>query len=94
MLWQKEDGSTVFCYYMDGSGGISSGISLASGVASGWKFASASDYNGDGNADFLWHNTTKGSTVCWHFDGQGAVNGFSPLGSGISEVLIPTADKI
>jgi hypothetical protein len=87
MLWQKEDGSTVFCYYMDGSGGISSGVSLASGVASGWKFASASDYNGDGNADFLWHNTTKGSTVSWHFDGNGVVNGFSPLGSGISDIF-------
>jgi hypothetical protein len=23
IVWQKEDGSTVFCYYMDGSGGIS-----------------------------------------------------------------------
>jgi hypothetical protein len=87
MLWQKEDGSTVFCYYMDGSGGISSGVSLASGVATGWKFASASDYNGDGNADFLWHNTTKGSTVSWHFDGNGVVNGFSPLGSGISDIF-------
>ena len=87
MLWQKEDGSTVFCYYMDGSGGVSSGVSLASGVASGWKFASASDYNGDGNADFLWHNTAKGSTVSWHFDGNGVVNGFSPLGSGIGDVF-------
>ena len=87
MLWQKEDGSTVFCYYMDGSGGLSSGVSLASGVASGWKFAAASDYNGDGNADFLWHNTAKGSTVSWHFDGNGVVNGFSPLGSGIGDVF-------
>jgi hypothetical protein len=87
LLWQKEDGSTVFCYYMDGSGGITQGVSLASGVAAGWRFASAADYNGDGDVDFLWHSTSKGSTVCWHFDGNGVVNGFSPLGSGIGDVF-------
>jgi hypothetical protein len=87
LLWQKEDGSTVFCYYMDGSGGITQGVSLASGVAAGWRFASAADYNGDGDVDFLWHSTSKGSTVCWHFDGSGSVNGFSPLGSGITDAF-------
>ena len=83
----KEDGSTVFCYYMDGSGGIREGASLASGVAAGWRFSSAADYNGDGDADFLWHSTSKGSTVCWLFDGKGIVNGFSPLGSDIGDVF-------
>ena len=87
LLWQKEDGSTVFCYYMDGSGGIDQGVSLASGVAAGWRFSSAADYNGDGDVDFLWHSTSKGSTVCWHFDGSGSVNGFSPLGSGIGDAF-------
>ena len=90
LLWQEENGATVYCYYMDGSGGIIKGTSasLASGVAPGWRFASASgDYNGDGNVDLLWHSTTKGSTVCWHFNGQGKVSAFSPLGSGITSVF-------
>ena len=72
LLWQEENGATVYCYYMDGSGGIikgTSGFSFRS--RPGWRFASASgDYNGDGNVDLLWHSTTKGSTVCWHFNGQ------------------------
>ena len=25
--------------------------------------------------------------VCWHFDGNGVVNGFSPLGFGISDIF-------
>ena len=90
LLWQEENGATVYCYYMDGSGGIIKGTSasLASGVAPGWRFVSASgDYNGDGNVDLLWHSTTKGSTVCWHFNGQGKVSAFSPLGSKISDVF-------
>ena len=90
LLWQEENGATVYCYYMDGSGGIIKGTSasLASGVAPGWRFASSSgDYNGDGNVDLLWHSTIKGSTVCWHFNGQGKVSGFSPLGSKISDVF-------
>lgn len=90
LLWQEENGATVYCYYMDGSGGVIKGTSasLASGVAPGWRFVSASgDYNGDGNVDLLWHSTTKGSTVCWHFNGQGKVSGFSPLGSKISDVF-------
>jgi hypothetical protein len=88
LLWQEENGATVFCYYMDGSGGIREGASLASGVASGWRFVSASgDFNGDGNADLLWHSTNKGSTVCWNFNGQGRVSSFSPLGSKISDVF-------
>ncbi len=88
LLWQEENGATVFCYYMDGSGGIREGASLASGVASGWRFVSASgDFNGDGNADLLWHSTNRGSTVCWNFNGQGRVSSFSPLGSKISDVF-------
>ncbi len=88
LLWQHNDGSTVFCYHMDGTGKVDSGKSLASGVIPGWRFVSAADFNKDGDLDFLWHSTSQGSTVCWHFDGKGVVNGFSPLGSGIVDYFI------
>ena len=88
ILWQHNDGSTVFRYHMDGTGKVDSGKSLASGVIPGWRFVSASDFNRDGDVDFLWHSTAQGSTVCWHFDGEGVVNGFSPLGSGIVDFFI------
>ncbi len=42
--------------------------SPSTGVSAGWRLVGTPDLNGDGNADFLWHNRTTGRAAYWLMD--------------------------
>lgn len=66
LLWRQDNGSTLI-WLMDGTQRIGTGppgfVSLV------WQMAGTGDFDGDGHADILWHNTTTGQVVIWFIVG-------------------------
>jgi FG-GAP-like repeat/Lectin C-type domain len=40
-----------------------------------WKMITAADFNGDGKADILWHNSSNGDNAVWFMDATSVTNG-------------------
>jgi len=81
ILWQNSNGNVVRWYTSGGK--ISSSATL--GVApAGWSIEGTGDFNGVGQSDILWRNTTTGEVVIWFVSG-GTVTSSTDFG------VIPTS---
>jgi hypothetical protein len=76
ILWQNSNGDVVRWYTSGGK--IRSSATL--GVApAGWSIQGTGDFNGVGQSDILWRNTTTGDMVIWFVSG-GTVTSSTDLG--------------
>jgi ELWxxDGT repeat protein len=83
MLWRNANGS-LGVWLMNG--GIISGGTLTSGGAAvapdaSWSIAGVSDFNGDGNADILWRNSS-GEVATWLMNGTSITSGADVTSNG------------
>ncbi len=66
ILWRHDSGQTIV-WLMDGTERIGQGP--PGSVGSDWQTAGTGDFDGDGHADILWHNTVTGQVFIWFLDG-------------------------
>ena len=91
ILWRNANGA-VEIWFMDpaGSGKHTSSASLGI-IANAWTIVGTGDFNGDGTADILWHNT-NGAASMWLMK-SGAVSSKVSIGSvGTSWTIVGTGD--
>jgi hypothetical protein len=63
ILWQHTSG-LIYVWYMDGAT-LKSTVELGSVSGAGWKVAGMGDYDGNGQADIFFRNTTTGENLVW-----------------------------
>jgi ELWxxDGT repeat protein len=85
MVWRNTNGS-LGVWLMNG--GIISGGTLTSGGAAvapdaSWSIAGISDFNGDGNADILWRDTS-GEVAAWLMNGTSITSGADLTSGGVA----------
>jgi ELWxxDGT repeat protein len=85
MVWRNANGS-LGVWLMNG--GIISGGTLTSGGAAvapdaSWSIAGISDFNGDGNADILWRNSS-GEVATWLMNGTSITSGADLTSGGVA----------
>jgi hypothetical protein len=61
LIFQNTSGQ-IYLWYMNGSGGISSGAYLFTGSLGDWRVAGIADLNSDSNADVIFQNAAGNST--------------------------------
>ena len=86
LVWQNNSTGEVTVWYMGGAQGNSFlGYNILSAGEPGWSVVGAADFNGDGNPDLIWQNTTTGEATVWYMGGlQGNVFlGFNLLSSPV-----------
>ena len=86
VLWRNTDG-TLADWTMNGSTITSSSVLKAGGVAAkpdaSWSVAGVGDFDGDGNADILWRNTS-GEVSEWQMNGSTIVDSSDVTSGGIA----------
>jgi len=80
VLWFNPDTGDVNIWFMNGTTISSQGSPGSVGVSSPWQIAGHGDFNGDGNEDILWRNSTTGDVAIWLMDGASLI-GFGSPGS-------------
>ena len=80
VLWRNASGALAG-WTMNGGSIVASSALTSSGVTvnpdRSWSIGGTSDFNGDGNADVLWRNSTDGTLAVW------AMNGMTITSSGV-----------
>src|SRR6185436_16095125 len=62
----------IYVWYLDGSGGVTSGAFLYSSGLGDWRISGLADLNGDGNTDLVFQNNA-GQIYAWFLNGSGGV---------------------
>jgi hypothetical protein len=88
ILWHNGVTGETQHWYMHVASGVATRLSFPSlsstlnvPDSSGWKPVAEQDFNGDGNADILWHNGTSGATQLWYMAdavNRASIGDFSP----------------
>ena len=72
-------------------GDVVASKSLINSTTTDWSVVGTGDFNGDSNADILWHNSTSGQNAIWEMNGStqiaasllpSAPAGWTPVGVG------------
>ena len=85
ILWRNSNGSLAM-WLMDGSTIESSATPTYQGSAvspdSSWNIVEIADFNGSGNSDILWQQSTTGALVEWQMNGSQIVSSQSVTSQG------------
>jgi hypothetical protein len=84
VLWRNANGSLAE-WLMNGSTIASSNFITSNGVAvtpdATWSIVEIGDFNGDGNSDILWRNTS-GALAEWLMNGTSIMKSLTPASNG------------
>ncbi len=86
ILWRNSSGE-VAVWMMNGTSIASSGDLTSGGVAvhpdASWSVAGIGDFNGDGNSDVLWRNSSGGLSI-WSMNGTTITSGAAITSGGVT----------
>jgi hypothetical protein len=68
ILWQQPSSGAVAMWLMNGNAVLNSGVIATLGSSSPWSIIGQRDFNGDGDADLLWRDTS-GDLAMWFMNG-------------------------
>ena len=75
LLWQHRGTGDLYVWLMNGTQAVSAKYPTPSRFADRkWQFVRVSDFNGDGEPDFLWQHATSGDLYVWYMNGLTAVS--------------------
>jgi hypothetical protein len=78
ILWQNTTSGEVYIWFMNGSTITSQASPETVAPSTGWVIKGVGDFNGDGNADILWQNSTNGEVYIWLMNGTAITSQASP----------------
>jgi len=69
IVWRNFTSQNIVIWTMEGTNKVGAIIPTPSAAVDGnWAVVAATDYDDDGNTDFLWYNATSGKIVLWYMD--------------------------
>jgi len=79
LIWQDTASGFLAAWYLSGATTLQ-GVDLSPNRVSDttWRLRAVGDYNGDGYADLIWHNTATGDLYAWFLNGVARI-GEEPL---------------
>jgi hypothetical protein len=73
LIWHHSTTGRAYIWFLESDGTRREGASvLDANVATAWRIVGASDVDGDGTPDLLWHNRSTGRSIVWFLDSAGA----------------------
>ena len=75
ILWHNSTTNETQIWFMDGFKVVNTGTVLGENgqpffVGVPWTIVGVGDFDGNGKADILWHNSTSNETQIWFMDGN------------------------
>jgi hypothetical protein len=73
LLWQHQPTGQLNVWFLEGTSKIGESVLEPSGIADTlWHMRGFGDFDGDGDADLLWHHQETGALQCWLMTGTTA----------------------
>jgi hypothetical protein len=87
LVWQNISTGALRVWFMDGRT-VSQQMPLVPGVVpdTNWRIRSVGDWDGDGNADLLWHHQIDGRIALWLMNGRTQRSGTALSPSAVPDV--------
>jgi hypothetical protein len=74
VIWHHSQTGDLYAWFMNGTTPVSGAALSPSRFADNqWQLRGVADFNGDGQADLVWHHQTTGDIYVWFMNGTSAV---------------------
>jgi CSLREA domain-containing protein len=96
IVWRHSGTGQVTAWFVNAShleNPLSSALFLPTVADPNWVINGLRDFDGDGKADLLWHNTVTGKTVIWFLNGTGVISwAYAPTVADVNWEIVRAAD--